>query len=47
MIHALPLRHLRALAPDPRPESRPTRLRRAGYADGERHPRHERHWANR
>ncbi|MFA5551994.1 MAG: hypothetical protein WDA03_10300 [Trueperaceae bacterium] len=27
--------------------SRPDRLLRAGYADGERQPRQPRHWANR
>ena len=40
------------LAPRNRPSTtnqslRDERLRRAGYADGERQPRHLSHWANR
>ena len=34
-------------AGQPRREPSAERLRRAGYADGERRPRIARHWANR
>jgi hypothetical protein len=37
----------RARAGQPRREPSAERLRRAGYADGERRPRITRHWANR
>ncbi len=41
------LQRIRARAGQLRREPTAERLRRAGYADGERRPRITRHWANR
>jgi len=47
MVNAIMLQLFRARTGSRRIEPTPERLRRAGYADGERRPRVPRHWANR
>ena len=47
MINLMLVEIVRNRSALPRENAGTERLRRAGYADGERRPRRPRHWANR